>query len=77
MVGSKRRATIQGHIVMADGELVPKLRRLPTELLRPLFQQAKDHGSAVFTIDGQSYRLERQSDHTFLCQPGQNHRLTL
>lgn len=77
MAGSKQRANIQGYVVVAEAEVIRKIRRLSAATTRNIFSQAKDHGSAPFMLDDQSFSVLRQSDHTFLCQPGDSHRFTL
>lgn len=76
-MGAKQRATIQGHIVLADPELIRQLRRLPGEVLRHVFQQARDHGSSPLAVNNATYTLHRQSDHTFICKPGATHHYSL
>ena len=77
MAGSKQRATIQGNTVVAEAEIIQQLRRMPSEIIRPIFSQAKDHGSSPVMINNVEYIMHRQSDHTFLCQPGTTHRISL
>lgn len=77
MAGSKQRATILGHTVTAESDVIRRLQHMRSEQLRPLFVMAKDAGSSLFMLDNIQYVLLRQSDHTFLCQPGTNHRVSL
>ena len=77
MAGSKQRFNIQGHIIVAEIDVVRQMRRLSNETLRQIFLQAGEHGTATITLDEQLYTIHRQSDHTFTMSAGDQHRFTV
>jgi hypothetical protein len=75
--GSKQRRTIHGHVVVAEGEMLKQLGRLSALTLTHVFLQASEHGTATLTINDAPWTLIRNSDQTFILQPGSPFRSSL
>ncbi len=67
--GFNQRTNIHGYTVVADPEIVKKMKRLSTATLVNFFRQARDQGSAPFQLDDTPLILIRRSDHTYTVIP--------
>ncbi len=64
------RTNVQGNLVVATREQVRALRRLSSMTLSQLFLHAKEQGSAMVTLEDQSWTILRHPDHTFTLTAG-------